>query len=59
MGILRRNGVWGLPPRKIVEVPLSKMSEYSLLQNRICLIFIIDLYAEMESLTPQFGFIEV
>ena len=48
----RKLGVWGLAPKKFFVVTLFRMFEDGLLQRRIGIVFLIDLYAEREKLVP-------
>ena len=43
----------GLPPEKILQVTPSRTSENALVQNRIFIAFLIDLFGEKENWIPD------
>ena len=42
--------VWGLPPEKIIQITTPTVSESALLQNRVQIAFLNNLYVEEEQL---------
>ena len=54
----RKLVVWGLVPRKAFEATPSRTSENVLLQSRILIVFLLDLYVEKGTLISRAAFIE-